>query len=213
MEISLNPGVWIAALLTLMIYSFLYKDNPFYKFAEHLLVGVSAGYVFTILFWNYIKPNVWGKLVNPDIPTLVRVLTVVSVLFGILMLTRFLKKFSWLSRYPMALLMGISSGAAIPPTMQTRIIDQMHASMNMLEFNRVHTYTHELPIVIGMLATLIYFFFSKPHKGVLGGGAKVGIIFLMVGFGASFGYTVMARISLLIGRCYFLLHDWLGIIT
>lgn len=213
MAFSLDPGIWIAALLTLMIYSFLYKDNPFYKVAEHLLVGVSAGYVFTVLFWSYILPNVLRKLVNPDVSTLVRILTIVSVLFGILMLTRFIKKISWLSRYPMALLMGISSGAAIPPTMQTRILDQMHVSMKTLDFQNFHTYTHELPIVIGVLSTLIYFFFSKPQKGLIGGTAKVGIIFLMVGFGASFGYTVMARISLLIGRCYFLLHDWLGIIA
>ena len=34
----------MAAFLTLAIFSFLYKDNPFYKFAEHLFVGVSAAF-------------------------------------------------------------------------------------------------------------------------------------------------------------------------
>ena len=43
-HVSGDFGVWCAALLTLFIFSFLYKDNPFYKFAEHLFVGVSAGY-------------------------------------------------------------------------------------------------------------------------------------------------------------------------
>jgi LPXTG-motif cell wall-anchored protein len=66
-------------------------------------------------------------------------------------------------------------------------------------------------LVIGLLTTLTFFFFSKEHKGALGGTAKVGINFLMVSFGASYGYTVMARISLLIGRVMFLLRDWLGI--
>jgi hypothetical protein len=47
---------------------------------------------------------------------------------------------------------------------------------------------------------LIYFYFSKEHKGFIGGTARLGIWFLMVSFGASFGYTIMARISLLIGR-------------
>jgi hypothetical protein len=47
----------------------------------------------------------------------------------------------------------------------------------------------------------------------VGGVAKVGIVFLMIGFGSSFGYTVMARVSLLIGRVQFLLEDWLGLIT
>ena len=46
--------IWngVAAFLVLSIYSFLYKDNPFYKFAEHLVVGVSAGYFAIILYYN-----------------------------------------------------------------------------------------------------------------------------------------------------------------
>nr|HQV13224.1 hypothetical protein [Nitrospira sp.] len=35
-----------------------------------------------------------------------------------------------------------------------------------------------------------------PGKAV----ARAGILFLMISFGAAFGYTVMARMSLLIGR-------------
>ena len=66
--------------------------------------------------------------------------------------------------------------------------------------------------IVGVITGIIYFFFSKEHKGIFGGFAKIGIWFLMIAFGASFGYTVMARISLLIGRVYFLLHNWLHII-
>ena len=35
-------GLWVAAFFTLAIFSFLYRDNPFYKFAEATVVGVSA---------------------------------------------------------------------------------------------------------------------------------------------------------------------------
>jgi len=59
---------------------------------------------------------------------------------------------------------------------------------------------------------LIYFFFSMEHKGIIGGVSKIGVWFLMIAFGASFGFTVMARMSLLIGRIQFLLRDWLGLI-
>ncbi len=69
-----------------------------------------------------------------------------------------------------------------------------------------------LVVLIGVLGTLCYFFFSKEHKGPLEWGARTGIVFVMVGFGASFGFTVMARISLAIGRFLFLMRDWLGII-
>ncbi len=59
--VSLHPthdvGIWIGALLTLCIFSFLYRDNPLYKFAEHLFVGVSAGYFIVLRFWTVIVPN------------------------------------------------------------------------------------------------------------------------------------------------------------
>ena len=63
---SLHPShdlsVWVGAFLTLCIFSFLYKDNPFYRFAEHLFVGVSAGYFIILNFWTVIVPNLWEPL-------------------------------------------------------------------------------------------------------------------------------------------------------
>jgi len=59
------------------------------------------------------------------------------------------------------------------------------------------------------VSALVYFYFSKEHTGVVGGVARLGIWFLMVSFGAAFGFTVMARISLLIGRMEFLINDWI----
>ena len=44
------------------IFSYLYGDNFFYKSAEHIFVGVSAGYIFTITFWDQIYPNLLGRL-------------------------------------------------------------------------------------------------------------------------------------------------------
>ena len=55
-------GAWVAVFLTLAIFSFLYKDNPFYKIAEHLFVGVSAGYWMSMFFWTQIQPNLFGRL-------------------------------------------------------------------------------------------------------------------------------------------------------
>ena len=48
-------GIWVAAFLTFAIYSFLYADNPVYKLAEHLFVGVSAGYSIVIGFWDVVE--------------------------------------------------------------------------------------------------------------------------------------------------------------
>jgi len=68
-----------------------------------------------------------------------------------------------------------------------------------------------LIIIVGVITTLVYFYFSKEHKGVLGKTARVGMVFIMISFGAHFGYTVMARLSLLIGQVKFITVDWLGL--
>jgi hypothetical protein len=64
MSLHLSPdlGVWVAAALTLCIFSFLYRDNPFYRFAEHLFVGVSAGYYIVLNFWTVLVANLWDPL-------------------------------------------------------------------------------------------------------------------------------------------------------
>ena len=60
-------SAWFVVFLTLCIFSFLYKDNPFYKAAEHIFVGVSAGYIFTITFWDTIWPNL--PTISPNPPS------------------------------------------------------------------------------------------------------------------------------------------------
>ena len=68
-------------------------------------------------------------------------------------------------------------------------------------------------IFVGVICGLVYFFFSKEHTGLFGKASRLGIWILMLTFGASFGYTVMGRISLLVGRITFLFRDWLNIIS
>ena len=63
---------------------------------------------------------------------------------------------------------------------------------------------------VGLITSLLFFFFSREHKGALGTATRLGMFFLMIGFGAGYGFTVMSRISLLIGRFQFLLENWLG---
>ncbi|MFC2172611.1 hypothetical protein ACFLU6_08275 [Acidobacteriota bacterium] len=209
-------SVWIASLLTFFIYSFLYKDNPFYKFAEYLAVGVSAGY-YTVIFWhNYIKPNLWDHLINPRYPH--RWILVIPTILGFMLLTRVSKKYGWISRYSLAIYLGASAGILIPREMEAKILRQIHATMLPLWPRAadgsldIWALFANLVMIVGVFSTLAYFFFSKEHKGVLGGTARVGITFIMVGFGATFGYTVMARVSLLIGRVRFLITDWLQLI-
>ena len=195
-------GTIIAVFLTLCIFSFLYRDNPFYKFAEHLLVGISVGYVLVIALNTTLMP----KLVIPVFKQGEFVYIIPGIL-GLFMLLRFFPRYAWLSRISIALIIGAGAGVAIPATIQAKLFSQMQASMN--SFASIDG----IIIFLGIATTLAYFFFSKEHKGWFGATAKVGTWFLMIFFGATFGYTVMSRISLLIGRMQFLLGDFLHIIN
>jgi hypothetical protein len=191
-------GAWVAALLTLFIFSFLYRDNPFYKFAEHLFVGVSAGYWFAYYYHNVVIPNLYDPLRQGHF------LYIIPAVLGIMMLMRLAPKIGWISRWALAFIIGMGSGYFLITFLQTNALAQVQATMT-LRLNSINN----ILLVVGVLTGLIYFFFSKEHKGALGGAAKVGVWFLMVAFGASFGYTVMARFSLLIGRMHFLIFQWL----
>jgi hypothetical protein len=67
-------------------------------------------------------------------------------------------------------------------------------------------------LALGVVSGLVYFFFSKEHKGAFGAVSTLGTWFLMVTFGASFGYTIMSRMSLMLGRLDFLFGSWLGML-
>jgi len=187
--------------MTIGIFSFLYKDNPLYKFCEHLFVGISLGY-YVALYWNNgVIPKLYIPLFRQH-----NYFYLIPGFLGILYFSRFVRKYAYLSRWPMAFVLGAGSGLSIPAILQARIIAQMRGTMS-------DTFTVSYVVmVIGVLATLSYFFFSREHKGFLKIASGIGIVYIMVGFGATFGYTVMARVSLLIGRAQFLLRDWLGII-
>lgn len=210
----------LGAFLTLATFSFLYKDNPFYKLAEHLVVGVSAGYFVIIVWHGTMVPNLFQKLADGDWFLLWLNSTqpwyIVPGILGILMWTRFSRKYGWVSRWPMALYIGIAAGVAVPLEMSNKVNKQLVATMvdiNWSDFMGAGIWDPfsglaNLLIFIGVISGLIYFFFSKAHTGAIGGVAKLGIWTLMIGFGASFGFTVMARISLFINHLQYLDKNW-----
>lgn len=212
MNISQDPWVWIAALLTLAIFSFLHRDNPFYRLAEHMFVGVANGWAVTFYWHNVLMPTLVDPLFRQG-----QLLLILPFIAGMLYFTRFIPRVSWLVRIPIGISMGYYVGASIPATIQANIIKQAQGTiLTTQNFQAWHAgsmgVVWSIILFVGVLCTLSYFYFSHEHKGVLGVTSRIGIVFVMIGFGAAFGYTVIARISLLIGRLQFLLGDWLGII-
>ena len=142
--------LWIAAMLTLCIYSFLYKDNPFYKFAEYLFVGVSAGFWIAYNFHNLLVPNLIVPLFGADgaFPKLIRegqldfrLLTIIAGLLGLTMLFRFFPKVAWVSRYGIAFSVGLGAGLMFIVYLQANCIYQIWGTITLSPIGTRSTFT------------------------------------------------------------------------
>ena len=194
-------GIWCIVLLTLSIFSYLYGDNPFYKAAEHIFVGVSAGYIFTITLWDTIWPNLFGRLFPDYVGAGFKfdATYIFPFILGIFMLFRLSKKYDWLSRISIAYIVGMMAGLKFYVFLNSNLLTQIKSSTVNLS-GTYYSIINEVIILIGVISGLVYFFFSKEHTGIIGKVSRIGVYFLMIKFGASFGFAVMGRISLLIGR-------------
>jgi hypothetical protein len=235
--------VTFSAFLTLSVLSFLYKDNPFYKFAEHLFVGVSAAYSMALGFWSTIVGNLIPRLSEtmstwfkqPYIPGdwawgffYTNWVFYIPVILGILLLMRLSSTYGWISRWALAFIVGTTAGLQFVRYLRSDFIEQISSTFVplLVDWQGIGNFFSNLSlsatgqlammltnwvIFLGVMSGLVYFFFSKEHTGLFGKASRFGIWVLMVTFGASFGYTVMGRVSLLVGRITFLFRDWLGI--
>lgn len=225
---SRTIGLWVAALCTLSIFSFLYGDNPLYKFAEAVFVGSSAGYAMVIGFWDGIikilflnlTPGLMRSTFLPGTPVddEANLLFLLPLSLGIMMLWRLAPAGGWISRWPLAFFIGATAGMRLVVYFQSDFVVQIQSTiMPLIVMGGDGTFDwaqslKNITIIISILTCTVYFFFSIEHKGFVGGVSKVGIWVLMITFGAGFGYTVMGRIALLSGRLEFLFDDWLWII-
>jgi hypothetical protein len=199
-------GTWIAAFLTLAAFSFLYKDNPFFRFAESLFAGVSLGYYIGIVLNQTLIPNLWTPMTtdfgkNWDL--------IVPGFIGLLLYMRYVPKTGWVARYALSIYVAYYIGVDFTRRLHGEVLPQLARAIVPINRFDSHTILVSLVFAIGVFSVLIYFFFSKEQDAVTRRIARVGIWFLMVSFGAAFGFTVMGRVALLIGRLNFLLLDWL----
>lgn len=219
-------GIWVAAFFTLAIFSFLYRDNPLYRLAEAILVGVSAGYVMVAGFWDAIAPKLLGRLMpaqmtwafpklegeTPDY------LAVIPLSLCVMVLCRLLPRGGWIARWPLAFVVGTYAGIRLISFLEADFVSQIRNSIVPLiaftpsgVFDLWESVRNTLRLV-GVLSALTYFYFSADHTGFTGRVARVGVWYLMITFGASFAFTVMGRIALLAARLQFLFDDWLWLI-
>lgn len=206
MNISTNPWVWIMAACILSMLSFLYKENPAYRVAEHVFVGGTAGHAIGLGFGNIHRYG-WIPLVENG-----QISLLIALFLGIALYFRFFPKIAWLSRWSIAFLVGVGTGQSIYTSIRTQIINQTIGSFTVFPGATPIQTINAIIGFFGVLAVLTYFLFSIPQNGPIKGISKAGRWLMMVTFGVSFGNVVAGRISVLLGELTKLFGTWLGMI-
>jgi hypothetical protein len=203
-------GMWVAFVLTLLVYSYLLGDNPLYRFAEHLFIGSSVAYALVISYHSILKPRLIAPLsddLTENWPLLI------PLALGLLLLTKIKASLAWLGNVSIAFLFGVGSAVAIGGALFGSLLPQARATA--VSLNPAH-YPEKsweriidgLIIAVGTISALLYFGFhiGEVRGGFMKSSARLGRLIIMIAFGAIFANTVMSRITLLIGRFRFLLE-------
>lgn len=128
-------GFWIGIFLTFCILSFLYKDNPIYKFAEHLFIGVSIGYVVTKQYYDTLRPKLIDNLAEGNLWYLI------GLVLAVLLLLKLFKRFSHLGRYSIAFVVGFYAGLQINGVAQADLGKQLEKAMESVVVDKVDVNT------------------------------------------------------------------------
>jgi hypothetical protein len=251
-------GAWLSIAFTLMLLSFLYDDNPIYKVAEHVFLGVSIGVAVTEQYFGVLKPHMVDKLVALGQGEMIGLVYFLPLILVVLLFAKLDPKRSYLARIPIAILVAAYAGVKLTGEANANLMRQMSSSMpdlrrsfaenlpvgtettlGHLRFEDGARWVQEtvvgtcetassqlsglwcmgndgagvlssLILVVGLICALGYFYFGDQDNRATRATRTVGIWTLMIGFGASFGYTVMGRISLAIGRAQELLGKGLS---
>jgi len=210
-------GPWLAFILTLMVFSYLLGDNPLFRIAQHLLVGLALGFAWIVAWHNVFLPRVIARIGTQD-PVEIGY-TLVPLVLGALLLLKSRGSGFKISSLPLAYLFGIGAAVALGGAIFGTLIPQVSAtvrSLNPADYPAEWAWydvADAIFIVLGTVCTLLYFTFTaggqsrlgRLRGGVVRMGASVGRWFLMFIFGALFGSLAMSRISLLVERITFLM--------
>ena len=199
-------GAWISIFLTLCIFSYLYDDNPVYKLAEHLFLGISIGISVVEMYYGTLGPNLVDKLLEGRLWSLFPLLLVVLLFMKVVN-----QQVAWLARIPIAFIVAAYAGVKLTGEANSNLMTQVAQTMpdlrQLYTDHGIWSWSADgagvfsgLFLVIGLIACLLHFYFSSRHQGPMKYISRFGVLVLMLSFGASFGYTVMGRISLCIGR-------------
>ena len=205
-------SAFVGLILTLMIFSYLIGDNPLFRIAVYLFVGVASGYAATVITYQVLIPRLILLLTN-DVNQLI--LAIIPLLFGISLWAKFFPRISWIGNFGMAVLVGVGAAAAIGGALIGTLLPQLQASIDAFDFrsagsgaNAVLTLAEGTVMFFGTVLTLASFHFSvgraadgTPRRNsILEGIAWVGRIFVAITLGVLFAGVYMAALTAMIER-------------
>jgi hypothetical protein len=219
-------SIFVGGLGTLAIFSFLIKENPFYRFFEHLFIGIAAGLGPMLVIRDFLWPNVLTPMLGVNITVYpdgtlseayqpLYLLYIAPMLFGCLYYCIYSRRHAWLAKVVIGFTLGASGALAIRGFFG-EVLPQITGSFKPLVVMGSDGFMlgeslNNCFFVVTLLLVLNYFFFTFGRDGsAQEKAAPLGRPLLMVCFGAFFGSTVMARLALLVERVQFISDDWLG---
>ncbi len=214
LPINLLTGT-VSFLLTVMIFSYLiWGDNPAFRISVYIFVGVSAGYVAAVAFWQVLFPRLIVPLVTGNFVE--HLLPLVGLILGVLLLMKLSPKMASLGNVPIAFLVGVGAAVAVGGAVMGTIIPQTGAVANLFDLSAAGQYWFERLffaslVLLGTITTLVYFHFGaratpegpKRSKLVLFLG-WIGQIFIAITLGALFAGVFAASMTALIERLNFI---------
>jgi hypothetical protein len=200
-------GVLLGFVFTLFIFSYILGDNPLFKFAIHVFIGVAAGYASVVTLFNVILPQLIFPFLSGNQGEII--LAVIFLIPSLMLLAKIVPRLSALGNPAVAILVGIGAAVAIGGAVTGTIFPQTSASINAFGDQSI---INAIVLSVSTLTTLIYFQFSLGQKKgtpkflqrIFQGIGWVGQFFVAVTFGALFTGVYIAVMTALIERFDFL---------
>ncbi len=201
---STNPAIWVAAIASLAMLSLIYDENPFSSAAEHIFVGLGAGY-FAVQGLTNIQRMAWQPLVSGK-----GIMYLVPIVLGLMVYTRFVKPVAYLARIPATIVISMGAALGLRGSIETDFVRQIAPTMAL----KLNTFDNWV-IVFGTFATLAYFYFTKVENRVVAQVQSVvgaiGRATMMIAFGALFANSMFTFAARFTGRLQFLFGKWIPI--
>lgn len=185
-------GVIVSLAITLMVFSQLFKYTVLFKIAEMAAVACTVANLTVLAVIN-----IWGKGGQMQFWA--------PVVLGLMFFAVYIPKYQWLSRYPIALMVGVGTGITLRTVAKTQILDQVVNTIARFNTKNAFDFVSATILTIGVITSVSYFIFTSKFRGRILVIPKIGQIFLYGAIGVVLASAMLADFSLAVDRIRFII--------